>query len=289
MDGCLVVDKPAGMTSHDVVDEVRRKLRTKRVGHGGTLDPDATGVLLLGIGKATRFLSYAQTAPKRYEAVVTFGRSTTTQDASGDTVEQRPVDRLTIEQVSNELTAFIGEIDQIPPMVSAVRIGGERLHEKARRGETVERPPRRVTIYDLKLLDHDIPDGSEITIEVTCSGGTYIRTLAHDLGEAVGTGAHLKRLRRTEASGFGVDEAVSLDEVDRSVLRSLADVVRAMERVEVDPKDAAAVANGRPLVRADRVPDVADGERVAVVRDDLLLAVYRVEGDKLLAERVVPS
>ncbi|MGH2820602.1 MAG: tRNA pseudouridine(55) synthase TruB, partial [Actinomycetota bacterium] len=156
MDGLLVIDKPPGMTSHDVIDEVRRRFRTRRVGHAGTLDPDATGVLVVGVGHATRFLSYSQAAPKRYLARARFGVTTTTQDASGELLERRPVD-LDAEEVRAALEDFRGEIEQVPPMVSAVKVGGERLYRKARRGEEVERAARRVTIHALDLVSFPAP------------------------------------------------------------------------------------------------------------------------------------
>lgn len=285
MDGGFVIDKPAGMTSHDVVDAVRKQLRTKRVGHGGTLDPDATGVLLLGVGKATRFLSYAQESPKRYEAEVRFGTSTTTQDASGEVEETGPVDHLTEDSISAELKRFVGEIDQIPPMVSAVKIGGERLHAIARRGEKVDRPARRVTIYELTLTGSSLPEVPEVKLDVRCSGGTYIRTLAHDLGIALSTRAHLLSLRRTEAAGFSVAEAISLDEVSAENLRPLTDIVKMLPVTEVNARAAGLVANGRPL---PIVAGLEVGQRTAVVSEGELLAVYRAEADRIVAERVVP-
>ena len=152
MDGVLVVDKPAGMTSHDAVDEVRHRLGTRRVGHAGTLDPDATGVLVMGVGRATRLLAYAQAAAKRYRAEVAFGVETTTQDASGEVVARADAGWLSRAEVEAALPAFRGAIEQVPPMVSAVKVGGERLYRKARRGEEVARAPRRVTVHALELV-----------------------------------------------------------------------------------------------------------------------------------------
>jgi tRNA pseudouridine55 synthase len=285
MDGAFVIDKPAGMTSHDVVDRVRRSLATRRVGHGGTLDPDATGILLVGVGKATRFLSYAQAAPKRYRAVVRFGSSTTTQDAAGEVVGTAPTGHLAEDVIRNELKSFCGEIEQIPPMVSAVRIGGERLHAKARRGEDVERPPRTVTIYELELIQATVGDEVEATLDVLCSGGTFIRTLAHDLGVALGSAAHLSELRRTEAGGFTLEDAISLESVGAETLRPMTDVVKILPATEVDAHDAALVANGRPLPISS---ELDPGTSIAVTGDGELLAVYRVEADRIVAERVVP-
>jgi tRNA pseudouridine55 synthase len=246
VNGALVIDKDPGMTSHDVVDLIRKRLRTKRVGHGGTLDPDATGVLLIGVGKATRFLSYAQASPKRYTALIELGASTSTQDASGKVLSERAVTS-DAEQLSKALESFRGEIEQIPPMVSAVRVGGKRLHELARAGQEVERQPRKVTIYELELLSEDIAGTKRATLDVRCSGGTYVRTLAHDLGEVLGCGGHLVSLRRTEAAGFTLDDAISVDDVAEEALRPLVDVVHELPRLDIDAEMAALVANGRPL------------------------------------------
>jgi tRNA pseudouridine55 synthase len=282
MDGVIVVDKPPGMTSHDVVDAVRRKLGTRKVGHAGTLDPDATGILLLGVGKATRFLSYAQAAPKRYVAEARFGSSTTTQDASGEVVETAEPD-FTDADLAAALNALTGEIEQVPPMVSAVKVGGEKLYEKARRGEEVERAPRRVTVYELKLLAHDAA-AARAKLEVLCSGGTYVRTLIHDLGRRLGCGAHMKSLRRIGAAGFTDADAIALDDVDAEALRPLGDAVRQLPRVDVDAEAALAVSHGKTL----DVAAPAEGP-VGVFHDDRLIAVYRVSEQGLRPDRVVPD
>lgn len=278
----LVVDKPAGITSHDVVDRVRKVLGTRKVGHAGTLDPDATGVLVLGVGRATRFLSYTQSAAKRYLATVRFGVTTTTQDASGEILERRSVD-LDEEVIKRELKAFQGEIEQIPPMVSAVKVEGERLYRKARRGETVERPARRVTIHELELLAFFGGEDPVAELDVTCSGGTYVRTLAFDLGERVGCGAHLAALQRIAAGGFELSEGVALDAVSPERLLPLSEVARDLRKVELTPDQAAAVSNGRALPWPDDVGD----DPVALMADGEFVAVYRREGDRLVAERVV--
>jgi tRNA pseudouridine55 synthase len=281
VDGVVVIDKPAGKTSHDVVDRVRDVFKTRKVGHGGTLDPDATGVLLIGIGRATRLLAYAQAGPKRYRATARFGVTTSTQDASGDVLEERPV-RLSGEVIEDALASFRGEIDQIPPMVSAVRVGGERLYEKARRGEEVERRPRRVTIHSLDLVDFDGVDRA--TLDVTCSGGTYVRTLIADLGEVLDCGAHLEDLRRTQAGIFTDADAVPLDELRVEALRPLVDAVGDLPRVEVDASDAERVAHGQALEVAD---GPTEGRFVAIVKDGNLLAVYAREGHRWVADRVL--
>jgi tRNA pseudouridine55 synthase len=281
VDGVVVIDKPAGATSHDVVDRVREVFGTRKVGHGGTLDPDATGVLVVGVGRATRLLGYAQASPKRYVATARFGVTTSTQDASGEVLERRPV-HLSRELIEQALPSFRGEIDQIPPMVSAVRMGGERLYEKARRGEEVERRARRVTIHSLDLVDFNGGDGA--TFDVACSSGTYVRTLIADLGEALGCGGHLEGLRRTRAGGFTDADAVPLDALEVDDLRPLVDAVADLPRLEVGATDAERVSHGQALDAA-KAPE---GERfVAVVRNDDLLAVYAREGQRLVADRVL--
>ena len=283
-EGLLVIDKPAGMTSHDVVDRVRAIFETTKVGHAGTLDPDATGVLLIGIGRATRFLSYAQSAPKRYRAVAAFGATTTTQDASGDVVRERAItfDRADLERVA---ASFEGEIEQIPPMVSAVRVGGRRLHEMARMGKEVERKPRAQVVYELSVLDFD---GAVASLDVRCSAGTYVRTLINDIGERLGSGAHMKSLVRTEAGGFTLDDAIALDSVGPGDVRPLADTVKGLFRFEVDADAAKLVRNGRPLnLFGARLPGVGEGDHVAVTNEDALLAVYTVKGERLMPDRVM--
>jgi tRNA pseudouridine55 synthase len=284
VDGLLIVDKPAGITSHDVVDRVRRALGTRKVGHGGTLDPDATGVLVLGVGKATRFLSFAQASPKRYVAKVRLGVTTSTQDASGDVIEEREVD-VGADEIEAALKRFVGPIQQIPPMVSAVRVGGERLYEKARRGEEVERKPRDVTIYDLRLVGVS-DDDKTLGLDITCSSGTYIRTLAHDLGAELGTGAHLVELRREAAGGWGLADAIPLDEASPEALRPLSDVGRDMVTVEIDEEIGRSVRNGRAI---EAIGDLDEGQDVAIMCGGEFLGVYRRVGDSLKPERVVSS
>jgi tRNA pseudouridine55 synthase len=284
-DGVLVIDKPAGMTSHDVVAHVRRALGLKRVGHGGTLDPQTTGVLIIGVGRAARLLSYAQAAPKSYAASGRLGVATSTQDAWGEVVSERPVS-VSEEDLRHALKELTGDIEQIPPMVSAVKVGGERLYKKAFRGEEIERRPRSVTVYELELKSFDSPD---FTLETRCSTGTYVRTLIHDAGRSLGCGAHMTSLRRTASGGFTEDDAIPIDEVSANALRAPLDVVAHLPRVEVSPEEAALVRTGRklPLVGVDR-NDETDGE-VALVSEGALLAVYRRKGDELVPERVIAS
>jgi len=286
LDGVVVADKPAGVTSHDVVDEVRRRLGTRKVGHAGTLDPDATGVLLLGVGAATRFLSYAQSAPKRYLATAVFGVTTSTGDASGAILQRRPV-AFTRAELDAAVRSLTGDIMQVPPMVSAVKVGGERLYKKARRGEEVERPARSVSVYSLEVVEAD-DRGHQATISVHCSAGTYVRTVVSDLGAALGCGAHCAWLRRTEAGGFTEAEAVPPSSVEPASLRPLGDVVRVLPGIEVDESTARTVTHGRPLPVGEVGSSPAEGRLVAMTIGGRLLGVYRRKGDLLLADRIVP-
>ncbi len=285
IDGLLVIDKPAGITSHDVVDRVRRALKTRRVGHGGTLDPDATGVLVIGVGRATRLLSYAQAGAKRYRAGARFGITTSTQDASGRVVSTSE-GRVTEDQVRAALDNFAGAIEQIPPMVSAVKVGGERLYAKARRGEDIDREPRKVFVHKLDLVSFDALE-QRAELDVTCSGGTYIRTLVHDLGTRLGVGAHLTNLRRVAAGGFDVTQAIDIDDVSRDALRPLVDAIGDLPRIEVGPEHAEDVAHGRRLP-VELAPEVPENAEVAVVFGGDLLAIYRRAADALVADRVIP-
>jgi tRNA pseudouridine55 synthase len=284
-DGVVVVDKPPGMTSHDVVDRVRRIFGTKKVGHAGTLDPDATGVLVLGVGQGTRLLSFAQEGPKRYLTTASFGTTTSTQDASGEVLETRPV-ALDMGQVESAAAKFVGDIEQIPPMVSAVKVGGERLYRKARRGEEVERPARPVTIHSLQVTGFRA-DPPEADLDISCSPGTYIRTLVHDLGEALGCGAHLKTLRRVSSSGFEESDATVLDALGPDHLRPLDDLVRALPRLNIDGDATALVRDGRAL--ANTADDVPEEQPLALFFQDRLLAIYKRRGDRLVADKVIAS
>lgn len=211
MEGILVIDKAAGMTSHDVVGRVRRIFSERRVGHGGTLDPMATGVLPLFVGRATRAVEFAAGADKEYVATMRVGLTTDTQDLTGTVLSQTPA-HVTQAQVEALLPRFTGTLQQVPPMYSAIKQGGKKLYELARQGITVERKPRQIEIYSLTLLSAQEEVG-EFTLKVFCSKGTYVRTLVHDLGEALGCGAALSALRRTRAGWFTLEESVTLEEL----------------------------------------------------------------------------
>src|SRR5437867_3727843 len=215
--GVLNVDKPAGPTSHDVVARVRRLTGTRRVGHAGTLDPAATGVLVVLVGVATRLAEYLTELPKRYEAVIRFGLRTDTQDTTGTVLSEADASALTEADVEAALAPFRGEILQTPPMVSAVKVEGKRLYELARRGETVERAARPVTIHELRLEEFHPGREAWGRLVVGCSSGTYVRTLCADLGEALGCGAAMAALRRTAIGPFDLSGAVSLEELEQAV------------------------------------------------------------------------
>ena len=208
LSGILNVDKPPGMTSHDVVDEVRRMVGQRKVGHAGTLDPMATGVLLVCLGKATRVAEFLMQGRKRYRATVVLGTTTDTYDAEGEVVSGGGKIDFSQAEIEAALARFVGQIEQVPPMYSAVKQGGQPLYKLARQGKTVERSPRAVEIEAIDLLDWTPP---ALSIEVACSPGTYIRSLAHDLGEALGSGAHLAALVRLSSGRFALEDATSLD------------------------------------------------------------------------------
>ncbi|MFK7800798.1 MAG: tRNA pseudouridine(55) synthase TruB [Anaerolineae bacterium] len=208
LEGILNIDKPAGMTSHDVVARVRRAAGMRRVGHSGTLDPMATGVLVVCLGRATRLVEYLVGRPKTYFGTVRLGQTTDSYDADGKILSEKEVPELTADIIESLLEQFRGDILQIPPMVSAIKKDGKKLYELAREGKTVDRPPRPVTIYQLDLLKVESP---EITLRIQCSAGTYIRSIAYDLGELLGCGGHLSSLRREQVGEFGLDTAVPLD------------------------------------------------------------------------------
>jgi tRNA pseudouridine55 synthase len=277
LDGVLVCDKPAGMTSHDVVARVRRLAGQRRVGHGGTLDPPATGVLVVALGRATRLLPFLPMEPKRYLAAIAFGAETDTLDATGSITDTAPVDAVDQAAVERGLARFLGPQQQVPPMVSAVKLGGERLYVKARRGETVAREPRLVTVHALELRSFQPGPRPCATVAVTCSGGTYVRVLAADLGRALGSLAHLVSLRRTAVGAFTEAEAHTLAELEtmrEGLERAMIGPAAAMRSVSVrslSKGEAAALATGQSLEPTGLGEPVAavgpDGRLVAVIQD----------------------
>jgi tRNA pseudouridine55 synthase len=280
-DGLLVVDKQPAWTSHDVVAKLRGIFGQRRVGHAGTLDPDATGVLLVGLGRVTRLLRFLQDAGKSYRAQVQFGVATETLDASGAVLERAEM-RITREQLDTAARAFVGDIEQVPPMVSAIKVGGRKLYELAREGKEIERAPRAVHIDALVVEEFALGAYPEATLCVDCSSGTYIRTLAADLGTALGGCAHLKALRRTRVGPFTIDEAHTLDEIagdpDQFVL-SAADAVRDLESVSVDGDVARAIAHGATFAASALLGDGAGAGPYAVLDEQrALLAIYERRG-----------
>ncbi len=216
-EGIIVVDKPDGMTSHDVVARVRKIFKMRRVGHAGTLDPLATGVLVLLLGKATKLFSKFVAFDKAYCATMILGTETTSADTQGDIIQQRPYQHITRAAVEKVLENFIGEIEQIPPMVSAVKIKGRKLYQLARKGITVEREARQIRVDCLRIEQFDLP---EIKFYLECSKGTYVRQLADDIGKILGCGACISQIRRTKVGLFSIEDAVNLEDLNESHIRN---------------------------------------------------------------------
>ncbi len=237
-DGLLVVDKPTGCTSHDVVARCRRIFGQRKIGHAGTLDPDATGVLLVGLGQVTRLLRFLSGLPKRYSGEVVLGLATSTLDASGEVTGTWDMRAVTLEAARSAAAKLTGEIEQVPPMVSALKVGGRRLHELARAGVEVDRPPRPVTVWRFDVVrSGEEATGPVLSIDVECSSGTYVRSLAADLGTLLGGGAHLRRLRREAVGEFTTKEALTLEALEDSPSR-----IRSLDNARRSP--AGPVASG---------------------------------------------
>jgi len=269
--GLVVVDKPGSMTSHDVVSRVRRLAGTRKVGHAGTLDPMATGVLVLGLNRATRLLGHLTLTDKRYDATVRLGGTTTTDDADGDLVSSSPTDHLSEDDVRSALSSLVGEIDQVPSSVSAVKVDGRRAYARVRAGEEVELSARRVTIHAIDVVSLDLPD---VKVAVHCSSGTYVRAIARDLGAALGVRGHLTALRRTAVGPFTLADARTIDELTESfTITPIADAARAsFPALDLDVAQAADVRVGRRL-------DLAlDTTTALFAPDGEFLALYR-EGE----------
>jgi len=291
LDGVLVVDKPAGWTSHDVVARLRRVVGQRRIGHAGTLDPDATGVLVVGVGRATRLLRFVQQTRKAYEGEIVFGVATDTRDASGSVLERSPmpVGRGEVERAAKR---FVGDISQVPPMVSALKVDGRRLYELARSGQEVEREARPVRIDRLAITSFEPGPYPEAGFELECSSGTYVRSLAEDLGVALGGLAHLGRLRRTAVGPFTLAEARALEEIEADVRAALLpprDGVRHLVAITVDEEQARAVSHGAVFPRRDLVDDARAGPFAVLGPDGGLLAVYERHGPALKPAVVLAS
>ena len=283
--GILVIDKPAGWTSMDVCAKLRGMFHEKRVGHAGTLDPMATGVLPVFIGRATRAVQYAAESDKEYIAGLKLGVVTNTQDTTGEILEERPVD-VTRDQLLAVLEAFHGWIRQVPPMYSAIKVNGKKLYELARKGREVEREPRTVAIRALELLDETPPEGADCLLRAACSKGTYVRTLCHDIGQALGCGGCMASLRRTRAAGFTLEDSVTLEAVQQAVDRGEGEglllpvdsyfaglPVLVLKNAGAEKK----IRNGAALA----IRDMPDGEYRVYGMDKTFLALGRVAGGTL--------
>ena len=276
--GVLNIDKPPGWTSHDVVARVRRIANQRRVGHAGTLDPMATGVLVVCLGKATRITEYLVLGHKRYRATIRFGLSTDTWDIEGQTTEERPIDGLSQTALIALLPTLTGVIAQTPPMYSAIKVNGQPLHRLARKGITVERQPRRVDIYVLEPLSWEPPD---LTLDVECSKGTYIRSLAHDLGQMAGTGATLAALRRSAVGPFAIKEATPLDQL-------WAEREDGAWRERLTPLYQALADWPRVIVAEDVISDLRHGRTVALPLAERPEIVAAFDSDRQLAAILQP-
>lgn len=257
MDGILAVWKPAGWTSHDVVAKVRGILKVKRIGHTGTLDPQVTGVLPLCIGRATRVVEYIQERPKSYEAVMQFGLATDTEDLTGTITEELPSVLLDEEQIREVLASFIGEIDQVPPMFSAVRVDGKRLYELAREGQVIERQARKVTIYELELLEVQFNQPHPvIRFSVVCSKGTYIRTLCVDIGQALHVPSVMVKLTRTMSGGFTQEDCLTLEQIaELKASGAITDkLTAASEALDHFPRITISAADVQRAFQGKRIP-----------------------------------
>lgn len=293
--GFLLVDKPSGWTSHDVVAKVRNLLRIKKVGHAGTLDPMATGLVVVGLGRATRLLRFVQSAPKEYVARAVFGVATDSLDADGAILARSPMD-VTQTEVEQAMGRFLGTIAQVPPMVSARKVGGRRLYELAREGVEIERDARDVEIYRLELVDFAPSSYPEVVFRTVCSTGTYVRTLGDDIAQSLGGRAHLIALRRIRNGALHVDNALGMDEIEAVVKDgSIADRVLSardglpdLPEVVVGDDVAAGVRNGLSFPAAAFQSELPESGPVRVIDGDgALAAVYRIEAGKAVPEVVL--
>jgi len=284
--GFLVLDKPAGLTSHDCVSRVRRAYGLRRVGHGGTLDPAVTGVLPIALGAATRLLPYLP-GGKSYRGLIQLGVRTASDDLQGEILERRPVPPLDPAALERALEPFRGEILQRPPAVSAVHVDGQRAHVRARRGEVLDLPPRPVTIAALELLGWDARAG-QLELDIACSAGTYIRALARDLGEALGCGGALASLRRTAALGFRLDQACAIEALTQQPLPSLRDPREALDHLpqrRLDEAEWPLWRCGRRLAEVSRLP--AEQAVLILDPDGALAGIARSDGQGQLQPRLV--
>jgi tRNA pseudouridine55 synthase len=318
MNGILNISKPAGMTSHDVVDQLRRLLHVKKVGHTGTLDPDATGVLPVCLGKATKIIQFLQDDEKGYEGTITLGVVTDTLDASGKVLDISDSSHVELDDVKTVFSRFVGETDQIPPMVSAIKVQGKRLYSIARHGKTVRRPPRKIHIYDLELLDfrrstrlsksseslngfnglNDFNDSIELDFRVRCSRGTYIRALAADIGDTLGCGAHLSRLVRTKSGTFELKDSIRLEEIQADPqsavqsMRPIDDVLSFMPVIVITSSTRKRFLNGVPVSASEvvRYEGEFSGDDLIRIHDEagVLLGISKATGARSSAAALSP-
>lgn len=284
--GLVIIDKPAGLTSHDVVAKVRRLAGTRRVGHAGTLDPMATGVLVVGVGTATRLLGYLSGSDKAYDATIRLGIATATDDAEGIVVSRQDARAITDEQIRSAVGGFHGDIWQVPSTVSAIKVGGRRSYARVRAGEAVQLPPRLVTVRQFDLLEiRRAGDFVDVDVAVVCSSGTYVRALARDLGAALEVGGHLTALRRTRVGPYDLSHVVTLDDLaaDFAVVPIAQAAAAAFPQHHVDPQTAARVGHGVPM---PRLPD--DGPVAVFGPDGQLLALMENRGTHAVPLAVFP-
>ncbi len=307
-DGILIIDKPADWTSHDIVGKLRKILKTKRIGHTGTLDPFATGVLVMLVGKATRIAQFLDKDVKEYEAVVQFGFETDTGDRTGSPKSQvQSPKSVSVEDVEKVLPEFLGEIEQTPPMFSAKKIEGKKLYELARKGIEIERKPVKVTIFELEILpqktDSEIEKAKDglglgawdLGLKVSCSAGTYIRTLAEDIGRKIGTGAHLAELRRTRAGKFDLSKAVSIEELEKivsenrlaEIIISMSEAISHLPEISLSEDEITKTRNGLKLRKKDFNADDNQPVRLTDVRGNLVAVGFYNERENFVQPKIV--
>lgn len=298
-DGCLIIDKPEDWTSHDVVGKLRKILRTKRIGHTGTLDPFATGVLVALVGKATRLAQFLDKDAKEYEAEIAFGFETDTGDRTGSRKPEAGSRKLvSVEELENILPEFRGEIWQTPPMYSAKKIEGKKLYELARKGVEIEREPVKVKIYELDLIDktrNSKLKAQNFSVRVSCSAGTYIRTLAEDIGRRLETGAHLAELRRTKAGKFDLSRAVTLEELEKIVAEnrigefaiSMNEAVSHLPQIVLSDEEILKTRNGQKLKRENLTAKTGENVRINDAQENLLAVGIFNEPEKIIQPKIV--
>ncbi len=255
MEGVFNIDKPSGISSHDVVNRLRRLTQIRRIGHAGTLDPLATGVMLLCVGRATRLIEYLVGHSKRYTATIRLGQTTDSYDSEGQVLLERPFSHITRNDIEQAIPQLSGPIEQLPPMYSAIKKDGQPLYKLARQGVEVERKPRSVTIHELKFISYDAP---YLIIETHVSSGTYIRSLAYDLGEAIGCGGHITQLRRTNVGTFDIENSVALDALTSDNIQEaqlpMETAVQHLPRLDISSEQATTLLNGRLISKEQKLP-----------------------------------